>query len=54
VAPLDLASMPGPSAGAGSAAGRMEHAFVDAVLLFAGCVLFVTLSIVRVRSYPLN
>jgi ABC-type transport system involved in multi-copper enzyme maturation permease subunit len=52
--PVDLASMPSPTVSIRGAAGRAEQALPDALLLFAGCLLFVALSIIRVRHYPVN
>jgi ABC-type transport system involved in multi-copper enzyme maturation permease subunit len=54
IAPLDLSSMPFPSVSPGSAGERAEHALTDAGLLCAGSLLFLALSMVRVRDYPLN
>jgi hypothetical protein len=54
VSPVDLTSMPSPAVNPGSAAERAGRALPDALLLFAGCFVFVALSIARVRRYPLN
>ncbi len=54
VTALDLASMPSPAVGAPESAERAAHALPDGVILFASCLLFIALSIIRVLHYPLN
>jgi ABC-type transport system involved in multi-copper enzyme maturation permease subunit len=51
---LDLTSMPAPSVSLRVAAERAAGALPDALVLIAGCLLFIALSIIRVRHYPLN
>jgi ABC-type transport system involved in multi-copper enzyme maturation permease subunit len=54
VTPLDLSSMPSPAVGMRGAAERAESALPDTLFLFAVCLLFLALSILRMRHYPLN
>jgi hypothetical protein len=54
VAPIDLSSMPSPAVSMRGAAERAESALPDTLFLFAVCLLFLALSILRVRHYPLN
>ena len=54
VAPLNLTSMPSPAVGFLGVAQRAERATPDAAVLLASCLVFVALSIVRIRRYPLN
>lgn len=54
VSSLDLTSMPPPSVNMRGVTERALHALPDGILLFAASVVFIGLSMIRVRHYPLN